>query len=165
MITQPDHLLSHSEESIPMIQLPYHALPSLGGLYLEDSYVLAIQTTGQRVVLTLEAVLTPAHPHYHSPHPNEQYCYERGQLIFPNATHVAWLPSKLRPAIDARGEIDYGNIDIFYTEGGAYHLEGEWGRLDIISDLPTFDVTGDRSANQSLTSTRSGGQPVDGSSR
>jgi hypothetical protein len=127
-------------ERFPMTQLPYHALPSLANLYFEDSYVLALQPTDQRVVLTVDAALTSAHPHYHPPRPNEQYCYEHGQLIFPNVTQLQWVPSTLQPAIDASGKFDYGNIDVFYVEDGRYHLEGDWGVLDIVSDPPSFEL-------------------------
>jgi hypothetical protein len=123
-----------------MTQLPYQTLPNLANLYLEDSYVLALQTADQYVVLTVDAVLTSAHPHYHPPRPNEQYCYERGQLIFPNVTQFQWIPSALPPAVEASGALDYGNIDIFYVEYGRYHLEGDWGVLDIVSDPPNFEL-------------------------
>jgi len=147
-----------------MTQLPYHALPTLRDLYLEDSYVLAIQPIGQRVVLMLDAVLTLAHPQYHAPRPNEQYCYERGQLIFPNSTQVRWAPSTLQPATDLSGEIDYGNIDIFYAQDGQYHLKGGWGTLDLISDLPTFEITGVLAAHDPAASIRSDNQAQDESS-
>src|SRR5215213_7505696 len=103
-----------------MTPVPYQALPSLSNLYLEDSYVLALEPTAQRVVLTVEAVLISAHPHYHPPGPNEQYCYERGQLIFPNVRQLRWIASTRQPSIDASGELDYGNIDVFYGEQGQY---------------------------------------------
>ncbi len=44
----------------------------------------------------------------------------------------------MRPIEDPDGTIDFGNIDAFTREGNRYALEGEWGRVVIVSNsLPT----------------------------
>jgi hypothetical protein len=60
----------------------YSELPGLDGVYLEDSFVLGIGETSNQLVFDLDAVLTPSHPSYAPPHPGEQYCYRRGELLF-----------------------------------------------------------------------------------
>ena len=104
-----------------------NTLPFLDGLYLEDSYVLAIDDKPGRVVFKLDAVLTPEHPAYTSPPPDEQYCYRKGELVFDGVTAVDWLERSYRTSTDATGEEDLGNIDSLIVEGGAFHLEGDWG--------------------------------------
>lgn len=36
-----------------------------------------------------------------------------------------------RPAVDASGESDFGNIDAWFQEGHVDHLEGAWGTVRI----------------------------------
>lgn len=66
-------------------------VPDLAGLYLEDSYVLAISETPRRLSFMLDAVLTPAHPRYRAPLPGEQHCYATGVLIFEGITTIEWI--------------------------------------------------------------------------
>lgn len=53
-----------------MGKILYHSLPGFEGIYLEDSYVLDIQTEPDSVDIFLEAVLTEKHPRYMSPKPS-----------------------------------------------------------------------------------------------
>jgi hypothetical protein len=49
--------------------IDYASFPGLAGVYLEDSYVLDISETAGQVVFRLDAVVTPEHQAYRSPHP------------------------------------------------------------------------------------------------
>ena len=49
--------------------IDYTSFPGLAGVYLEDSYVLDISEAAGQVVFRLDAVLTPEHQAYRSPHP------------------------------------------------------------------------------------------------
>jgi hypothetical protein len=120
--------------------IPYHQLPGLQSVYLEDSYVTEIVETPDRLAFDLDAVLTEDHPLYQAPAPGEQYCYRPAQLIFPNVRRVSWLEHHLRPSTDAAGEVDYGNIDVFYKDDDTYHLEGDWGTVEVVSDPPVLVV-------------------------
>ena len=51
-----------------VIDDPLNELSGLADVYLEDSYVLGITESSEKVVFHLDAVLTPDHPAYH-PHP------------------------------------------------------------------------------------------------
>jgi len=107
------------------------SLPFLKGLYLEDSYVLAIVDEPGRFAFKLDAVLTPENLAYKPPKINEQYCYHHGDLIFDEVTAVDWLERSFQKSIDASGEEDLGNIDSLTFEGGAFLLEGDWGVVKI----------------------------------
>jgi hypothetical protein len=43
-------------------------------------------------------------------------------------------------AIDADGEKDLGNIDVFYREDGRHWLYGQWGELRITSKTPSIVI-------------------------
>ncbi len=107
---------------------------------MEDSYVLGLEESRDRLQFDLEVVLTENHPQYARPKPNEQYCYRRARLVFSRVRKVDWEEREFRPSVDADGEVDYGNIDIFYAEGDTYHLDRDWGTVRIVSDAPELTV-------------------------
>lgn len=118
--------------------IDYTKFPGLAGVYLEDSYVLAISDTPGRLTFKLDAVLTPANPAYHPPKPGDQYCYALGDLVFPDVTHVEWVRRSHTRYTDAAGEEDLGNIDILRTEGDAFLAEGDWGEVRVYGGPPLF---------------------------
>ncbi|WP_102868647.1 hypothetical protein [Pseudovibrio exalbescens] len=115
----------------------YSKIPALEYLYLEDSYVLGIVSTDDTIEFKMEFVLIQDHPLYCDPQPGEQYCYKRGRLKFANIQNVREFLRTNSRAIDATGEVDFGNIDSFVSQKQRYVLEGEWGKLDIESDEPS----------------------------
>ena len=121
--------------------IDYNSFPSLAGVYLEDSYVLGITESSDQLVFHLDAVLTPEHPAYHSPRPGEQYCYDKGNLVFPDVTQVEWLRRSGSHYTDASGEEDLGNIDILTVDGNAFLAEGDWGAVRIIGAQPRFELS------------------------
>ncbi|MCA1705340.1 MAG: hypothetical protein LC808_19615 [Actinobacteria bacterium] len=120
--------------------LSYHDLPGLEHVYLEDSYVTGIDEKADRVLFYLEAVLTHGHPSYEPPLEGEQYCYRPAQLEFPGVRRIVWSSRRFDPFTDARGEIDYGNIDALYGTDGKWHVEGDWGSVDIVSAPPRLKI-------------------------
>lgn len=122
----------------------YETLPGLAGVYLEDSYVLAIDEGPHSLAFRLEAVLTPDHPLYRDPRPGEQYCYVNATLTFSPASQVEWISRTGTSYRDADDEEDQGNIDYLNPEPGAYHLGGDWGEIRVRSPHPpTFQVLQD----------------------
>lgn len=123
--------------------IDYTKFPELPGIYLEDSLVLAIEEKPGTFVFKLDAVLTPAHPNYHHPSPGEQYCYADGALIFTNVSRVIWLTRAVGHYTDASGQEDLGNIDSLTINGGAFAVEGDWGKVRIeTSSQPWFQIAG-----------------------
>lgn len=121
--------------------IDYPKFPGLAGVYLEDSYVLAIDEAPQQLSFTLLAVLTPEHPAYHAPPPGEHYCYANGKLAFTNASRIEWLRRSSRRYVDAAGDEDLGNIDVLTRSDGAYFVEGDWGEVRIHgADEPLFAI-------------------------
>ena len=118
-------------------------VPDLAGLYLEDSYVLAISETPRRLSFMLDAVLTPAHPRYRAPLPGEQHCYATGVLIFEGITTIEWIRRSPLRSVDAAGNVDVGNIDSLTVDGASWRIEGDWGQVRLLStSTPSFVNTG-----------------------
>jgi hypothetical protein len=117
----------------------YHQLAGLENLYLEDSYVLGLRELESSIEFDILAVLTKAHPLYSPPGELEQHCYRRACLVFRNAYSVEWVTHSFAPIKDGAGEIDYGNIDTFTEDNGAYFLSGEWGKVAIRADPPLIE--------------------------
>ncbi|HZR49665.1 MAG TPA: hypothetical protein VFB06_09120 [Streptosporangiaceae bacterium] len=113
----------------------YSELPALQSVYLEDSFVLAIEESPDELVFELDAVLMATHPSYAPPRPGEQYCFRRARLVF-KPDNVSWLARSQTRFRDASGEEDLGNIDVFTTDHHRYHLEGDWGTVDVTSSVP-----------------------------
>ena len=118
----------------------YYEFHSLEHVYLEDSWVLDIQTEPDSVEISLETVLTESHPQYSDPPPNKQYCYRNGRICFQNAKRITWIEKSMIPNIEPGSPPDYGNIDVFYFSEGSYHLIGGWGELKIVSSEPLFEL-------------------------
>ncbi|MFD4403408.1 hypothetical protein ACFWPH_11635 [Nocardia sp. NPDC058499] len=127
-----------------MITTPdYSSLEKLSGVYLEDSYVLAVWEGEDYLLFELDAVLTPKSPGYTDPNPGEQYCYMRSELLFDSITRIEWRQRTLQPYRDATGEVDYGNIDVLEILEDGYRIEGDWGSVRIWSEaLPQFEPGG-----------------------
>jgi hypothetical protein len=114
-------------------KVPYHHLPGFEHVYLEDTYVLDIVEEPTQLVFTLEVVLTEGHPLYQGPSIEAQYCYREALLKFSDIKKIIWTSRHFQAFTDASGSVDYGNIDIFYKSGFTYHLEGDWGSVNIES--------------------------------
>jgi hypothetical protein len=129
-------------------ETPYSELEPLGGFYFEDSYVLDIKEVGDEIIFELELVLTPRHPSYRLPPLGEQHCYQRGTLIFREVRKCQWLSRRHERFVDAEGEVDFGNIDIFFRKGSdAYYLEGDWGSIEVTSKVPPIVLLDTGAAN------------------
>ncbi|WP_211330485.1 hypothetical protein [Prauserella muralis] len=109
----------------------YSDLPELADVYLEDSYVLNISEEPNKIVFTMEFVLTENHDSYSAPREGEQYCYRDGYLTFTDVSKVEWLTQTLRKFTDAANEEDMGNVDFLTGENGSWHVGGDWGEARI----------------------------------
>ena len=70
--------MSMAEEQFPA----YHEFfASLTDIVLEESWVLDLDASLCQLIVRLDLVLTPAHPHYRPPRSDEAFCYRRGALV------------------------------------------------------------------------------------
>lgn len=122
--------------------IDYNRFPGLGGIYLEDSYVLEVTESPSTVTFRIDAVLTPEHPAYRPPLQGEQYCFALAILIFPDVTQVEWISRDDRQYRDATGERDLGNIDVLEVQDDLYAVEGDWGRIRIRASPPYVKLAG-----------------------
>lgn len=120
---------------------PYTDIEVLSGIFLEESWVLGITAVPAKLSFHLDAVLTPDHPEYHPPAPGEQYCYRDGVLEFRGVSRLVWSVSVIRPAVDASGERDFGNIDSFEWDDAGAVLEGSWGSIEVIYSEISLTLT------------------------
>lgn len=116
----------------------YHTIPDLEYVYLEDSYVTGLIEQPHKLIFKLDLVLLESHPLYRVPLAGEQYCYRPALLEFPNLGRMKWIQRCFDAFYDATKTVDYGNIDTFQTRDGLYHLEGDWGIVEIESDMPSI---------------------------
>jgi len=117
-------------------RVDYPQLSGFEGVHLENSFVLALKATPGLLTLDVELVLTPEHPAYHPPAPGEQNRYARASIDFPDVRSLTWTGQGTPPAVDASGETDYGGIDALFRDGSVFHLEGDWGSIDVVSGPP-----------------------------
>jgi hypothetical protein len=62
-------------------------------------------------------------------------------LTFPDVRKTIWHARNERTFRDAADAVDHGNIDRFTAEpNGHYHLEGDWGSVDVVSAAPVFET-------------------------
>lgn len=118
-----------------MSRIDYPLFPGFEDLYLEDSYLLGIETNSA-VDMLVEAVLRETHPMYTPPKPGERYSYRTLVIHFPEVKSVEWINKRMTPTRDPDGSVDYGNIDEFHLMDGRYHIKGDWGELAIVSAPP-----------------------------
>ncbi|MDT8910035.1 hypothetical protein [Amycolatopsis sp. PS_44_ISF1] len=124
----------------------YTDFPDLADVYLEDSFVLAIDETPTSLSFRLEAVLTPSHPRYHAPRPDEAHCYTEAVLTITDATKIEWITRSSHTSRDATGEEDLGNIDSLQHHDNHYEIDGDWGRVRIYSSAaPRLTLTSEAS--------------------
>lgn len=119
---------------------PYTSIPGFTELILEESFVLGISALPTRVTIDVEFALTPDHPAYVPPPPDENEAYRRGQILFSGVRRPVWADQGVRPATDATGEIDYGHIDDLRWDGEIFELEGDWGRMTLEARSVQVDV-------------------------
>lgn len=119
----------------------YYEIPGLEHIYLEDSYVTDIVEDGDNLHFALDLILTEQHAKYEPPEVDETYCYRQAMLDFPAAKQITWLERHFIPFTDANNEQDFGNIDVFYRESDTYHLEGDWGVVEVRSAPPVLTIS------------------------
>jgi hypothetical protein len=89
----------------------------LKDVYLQDSWVLGVETDESHVCFVLDAALEPGNPKFYSPpKPNEQHAYARLRWCLHGEVHWNEGPNLNDPATDATGEVDFGNIDAWWGE-------------------------------------------------
>ncbi|WIX80299.1 hypothetical protein QRX50_05815 [Amycolatopsis carbonis] len=121
----------HTDDLGPVGVKNYTDIANLAQVHLEDSYVLALNERPDAVSFTLDLVLTPGHPRYHAPPPDEQYCYADAVLTIGNATEIDWIARSGRTYRDAAGEEDLGNIDSLQYRDGYFDITGDWGHVRV----------------------------------
>jgi hypothetical protein len=111
----------------------YTDCAELANVYLEDSFVLAIDETPSALSFKLDVVLTPGHPLYHGPRPGEQHCYADATLTIADAAKIEWVTRSPQTYRDATGEEDLGNIDSFQQIDDHFEITGDWGHVRVYS--------------------------------
>lgn len=120
--------------------MSYFNIFGLQNIYLEDSFVLAINESSEEIIFLMEFVLTKEHPEYSIPSEGEQYCYRKGKLSFKCCKKIKWSEKSLNQFFDKNKEVDLGNIDSFSVDEDVNFLEGDWGEVEIISDYVTIEL-------------------------
>jgi hypothetical protein len=120
----------------PVSVKQYYEFPDLAAVYLEDSFVLAVDEASDAVSFTIDAVLTERHPEYRPPSEGERYCHRRASLIIDGATAIHWVRRGDQVFTDANNETDLGEIDAMTYQDDHYDMEGSWGNVHIFTRHP-----------------------------
>ena len=112
------------------------------GIDLNDSFVLSWRQEPNEVIFELEASIWPASEYYEKPKKDEYTCYKSACLSIKNAKEIKGLKemNKVKPATDAAGEKDYGNIDALQKSSNGFYIEGEFGHVSIIGGEIHFEI-------------------------
>ena len=121
----------------------YSEPATLHDILLSDSYVMNIVQSETAFRFRLIAALTPNHPKYSQPRPNEHHCYMDGNLVFKDARSVTWLKKTNVEYTDPEGDPDHGNIDSLIWSDGEYYVEGAWGQVSIETCRPPEFIAGE----------------------
>lgn len=135
-----ESLLARLADRVVSAVKPYTDIASFRDIVLEESFVLGISATPSCVTVDVEFALTPDHPAYAPPPPDENEAYRRGQIRFVGVRRLVWEDQGLAPATDATGEADYGHVDDLRWDDETFELEGEWGRMSLEADGVEVDV-------------------------
>ncbi len=113
----------------------YTDFADLANVYLEDSFVLAIDEKPGTLSFKLEVALTPTHPLHHEPRPDEQHYYMDAMLTVDEAARIEWVTSSSRTDRDATcaEPEDLGNIDSLRHIDDHYEITGDWGHIRVYS--------------------------------
>ena len=108
----------------------WDAFPDLVGLVLEESWVLEVLPSERAVSLRVEAGMTQQHPQYRPASPGEQHAYLSGWLTLASDEPGDVRLSGARPAVDATGSTDLGQIDrLAQSTDQTWEAEGDWGSV------------------------------------
>ena len=112
------------------------------GIDLNDSFVLSWQRGTNEITFELEASIWPESKYYEKPKTNEHTCYKPAILSFKNIKELNGLLeiNQVKPATDAEGEKDYGNIDNLEKNNKGFLAEGEFGSVLIIGGEISFEI-------------------------
>lgn len=113
------------------------------GLDLSESFILAWEQLETDLYFDIEFVVCEDHPLYSKPKPNESACFKKGKLIFRNVQKITGLPpkEKVKAALDANGEKDYGNFDTFVEKRpGEFQMSGDFGKAIVSSQNPIIKL-------------------------
>ncbi|MGV9645728.1 hypothetical protein [Streptomyces sp. NPDC003514] len=122
--------------------IPYTRFPGFDGVGLEESFVLDIQATPGRLSITLDLRIGSAHPAYWDPLAGEVACFRKAVIEFSAVRELTRSrQGVVRPAVDASDERDWGGIDELRQLGAVYHLEGDWGAIEVVcQEQPTIRI-------------------------
>jgi hypothetical protein len=119
----------------------YPSFPGFENVCLEDSYVLSITVQPAVLLLKLDLLLLPGHPHYRAPLPGERACFQQATVTFSSVRDLHWTgQGVITPAVDASGTVDFGSVDSLTRDDTTYQLLGDWGEINLQSDTPSLSI-------------------------
>lgn len=119
----------------------YSSFSGFEDVYLEDTWVLEIQRTGNKFVFHVDLVLTSGHADYVPRLSGEQYCYRHARIVFDDLRSLNWTGARLVAAQDSTGEFDLGTIDFLSYADSKYSIEGDFGSIVLVSSAPRIEFT------------------------
>jgi hypothetical protein len=105
---------------------------------LYESYVLGWDIKCEQLQFDLDLYIIQGHAKWTPPGPREFARWIRAKLIFPKVRNLVGLRTQyiVKPAVDADGENDYGEIDELIINNSEVSMIGEFGILKFTSGVP-----------------------------
>lgn len=120
----------------------YTEHPDLAHFVLEESWVLRIQALPGTLEIDIDLTYAASHPELRPPRSGEAHYGRVGVVHFAGVRSLTWTKQGVKAAVGPDGQIDWGAIDAFLWEDGIFHLEGDFGVIDLECAALTVEVTG-----------------------
>ncbi len=112
------------------------------GIDLLDSYVTSWELAKDQLSIQLDISIWPESALYTERRTHEYTCYKSSRLVFTKFSDIKGLIpiENTKPAIDANGEFDYGNIEYFTRTEKEFEIHGEFGQVLIFGGEFRFEM-------------------------
>ena len=119
----------------------YLDIPLLAGFVLEESNVLEVVESSDRVEIRIDLLFAKDHPELKAPKSGEWAYYREGVIRFDEVTDFAWT-DRSQPAKDADGTLSWDGIESLTQDGTTYRIRGDLGTIVIVANRLAVELTG-----------------------
>lgn len=112
----------------------YWHWPELKHVYIDESLVLGVNETSNRIEFDMHLALLEGHKYFQPSAHGRRYSHKRGRMIFDNVVHREWKAKHFSIFSTAAGGPGDGIVAFFALVKDTYTIYGDWGDIRIRSD-------------------------------
>ncbi len=118
--------------------IDWRDLPEFAGLDLCQSYILSWHVEGGALIVDVDLLLTPEHPRYETPRPNEKICIRPAKLEFQYCDSIRIDGKRFDKSLaETVARLSPGAIAGFKRlQGGPFEISGAFGTVLIDAERP-----------------------------